>query len=121
MDTCVLIVEDNDLAREEVAMLLNRAGYRTAEAADGLEALSYLHSHDTSPHLILLDLSMPVMDGWDFLRQRRKDTELAKVPVVLFTATGGIDAIAAWALGAADTIRKPAEPDDLLAVVGRYC
>jgi CheY-like chemotaxis protein len=121
MSSRVLIVEDNEPAREILALILQRAGYATAEAADGREALDYLHSHSPPPNLIFLDLMMPRMDGWQFLRERRKEAPLSKVPVVLFTAADGIDHPTAWALGADDVIRKPAQPDDLLAAAGRYC
>jgi CheY-like chemotaxis protein len=120
MSIRVLIVEDNEATRESLALLLQAGGYTTAEAANGREALAYLQSHEP-PRLVLLDLMMPVMDGWEFLRQRRKDPALASVPVVLFTAAGGLDAPAVWALGANDVIHKPADPDDLLATAGRYC
>jgi CheY-like chemotaxis protein len=121
MSRRVLIVEDNEATRESLAFLLQSAGYATAEAADGREALDLLHTQEPPPRLILLDLMMPHMDGWQFLRERRKEPPLAEVPVVLFTAAGGIDAPAAWALGADDVLHKPADPDDLLAAVGRYC
>ena len=141
MSTRVLIVEDNYATREALALLLQTGGYTTAEAANGREALAlllqaagyttaeaedgrsaltYLHSHP-APRLILLDLMMPVMNGWEFLRERRNDPLMAEVPVVLFTAAGGLDAPAVWALGANDVIHKPASPDDLLATAGRYC
>ena len=120
MSTRVLIVEDNDATREALALLLQTGGYTTAEAANGREALAYLRAHEP-PRLVLLDLMMPVMNGWEFLRERRKDPEMAEVPVVLFTAAGGLDAPAVWALGANDVLHKPANPDDLLAAAGRYC
>ncbi len=116
----VLVVEDNEGTREALALLLRAAGYEAAEAEDGRSALAYLHSHPL-PHLILLDLMMPGMDGWEFLRERRKEPALTRIPVVLFTAAGGLDASAVWALGANDVIHKPASPDDLLATAGRYC
>jgi CheY-like chemotaxis protein len=120
MPVRVLIVEDNEATREALALLLQIGGYTTAEAADGREALAYLRSHEP-PRLVLLDLMMPVMDGWEFLRERRKDPALAAIPVVLFTAAGGLEAPAVWALGANDVLHKPANPDDLLATAGRYC
>jgi two-component system chemotaxis response regulator CheY len=116
----VLIVEDNEGTREALALLLQAAGYTTAEAANGRTALTFLHTHP-APRLILLDLMMPVMDGWEFLRERRKDPELARIPVVLFTAAGGLEPSSVWALGANDVLHKPANPDDLLAAAGRYC
>jgi CheY-like chemotaxis protein len=116
----VLIVEDNDATREALALLLQMGGYTTAEAGDGRAALAYLRTHPP-PRLILLDLMMPGMDGWEFLRERRKDPELTRLPVVLFTAADGLDASSVWALGANDVLHKPANPDDLLAAAGRYC
>jgi CheY-like chemotaxis protein len=121
MPDSILLVDDNDLTRETLAEVLHTAGYTTAEAANGREALDYLHRHGDQPRVILLDMMMPVMDGWEFLRQRRKEPELAKVPVVLFTAAGGLDPSAVWALGANDVLHKPTDPDDLLATAGRYC
>jgi CheY-like chemotaxis protein len=116
----VLIVEDNEATREALALLLQSAGYTTAEADNGKSALAFLHTHPP-PRLILLDMAMPVMDGWEFLRERRKEPDLARVPVVLFTATAGLESSAAWALGANDVLHKPANADDLLATAERYC
>jgi CheY-like chemotaxis protein len=120
MSNSVLIVEDNGGTREALALLLQAAGYTTGEAEDGRSALTYLRCHPP-PRLILLDLMMPGMDGWEFLRERRKVSDLARIPVVLFTAEGGLDASSVWALGANDVLHKPADPDDLLATAGRYC
>jgi CheY-like chemotaxis protein len=121
MSSRVLIVEDNEGTREAMALLLQAAGYTTAEAGDGRSALNVLRQKGPLPRLIFLDLMMPGMNGWEFLRERRNEPELASVPVVLFTAAGGLDPSAAWALGANDVLHKPANPDDLLAAAGRYC
>ncbi len=121
MSSRVLIVEDNEGTREAMAFLLQSAGYTTSEASDGREALATLRQQKPLPRLILLDLMMPVMDGWEFLREKNKDAQLAQVPVVLFTAAGGLDPSAVWALGANDVLHKPASADDLLAAAGRYC
>jgi CheY-like chemotaxis protein len=91
----------------------------TAEAADGRAALAYLRCHP-APRLILLDLMMPVMDGWQFLAERHRDPGLAAVPVVVCTASSGIDAPGVWAMGAEDVLHKPADPDDVLDAVRRY-
>ena len=121
MSTSVLIVDDNDLNRELLSDALRLAGYATAEAGDGREALDYLHSHADRPGAILLDLLMPVMDGWEFLRRRRRDPQLAEVPVLVFTAADGFNADTMQALGATDVLRKPAQPRDVVAAVQRYC
>src|SRR5687767_11112411 len=79
-----LIVEDDDAIREVLETVAHRAGFETATARDGLEALKYLHTVDTLPSLVLLDLMMPVMDGFQFLD--RLDGAMRSVPVVVLTA-----------------------------------
>jgi CheY-like chemotaxis protein len=120
MPVSVLIVEDDAATRAALALIFQAAGYTTASAADGRRALAYLRANP-APRVVLLDLMMPVMDGWQFLAERHEDAELAAVPVVLFTAAEGLDAGALRALGANDVFRKPADPEQLLAIVGRYC
>jgi CheY-like chemotaxis protein len=120
MSTCALIVEDNAATREALALLLEAAGHAVATATDGRQALDYLRAHQP-PCLVLLDLMMPVMDGWQFLEERRRDPALAVIPVVLFTAADSVGPAYARRLGAEAVIHKPAEPDALLDVVGRYC
>jgi CheY-like chemotaxis protein len=119
MPTRVLIVEDDFASREALALLLRTEGYHTDVATDGRAALAYLRGQPT-PALILLDLMMPVMDGWQFLAERRRDPLLAAVPVVVFTAASGIDARAVRVMGAEDVVHKPADPDDVLAAVRRH-
>ena len=121
MSASVLIVDDNDLNRELLAEVLRAGGYATAEAADGQKALDYLHGRAARPSLILLDLMMPVMDGWEFLRRRRKEAPLAAIPVVVFTASDGINTRTMQSLGAADVLQKPTPPREVLASVGRFC
>jgi CheY-like chemotaxis protein len=120
MPPSVLIVEDDNATRAALVLLLETEGYAAAAVADGRAALGYLRDRPP-PRLVLLDLMMPVMDGWQFLSERHKEPALAAVPVVAFTAASGIDAPALRALGAEDILRKPADPAELLAVVRRYC
>src|SRR6266545_4852685 len=68
----LLVVEDNEVAREGLAAILRRAGYEVALATNGQEALNYLDGHPP-PALILLDMLMPVLDGWHFLEQLQGD------------------------------------------------
>jgi CheY-like chemotaxis protein len=114
-DGVVLIVDDDDAIRETFALALQLHSYATATAANGKEALAWLNQA-RAPRLILLDLMMPVMDGWQLLTQLRKDERLARIPVVVITAFG-------QDLKVADgfpVITKPVELKNLLALVGRY-
>src|SRR6185436_7220878 len=85
-DHCpVLIVEDDDDLRDMMAQMLTIEGFDTSVAANGREALEYLQ-RETRPHVILLDLMMPVMDGWEFRRRQKADPELAPLPVIVLSA-----------------------------------
>jgi len=80
-----LIVEDDDDIRDVLELVAQRAGFETATARHGLEALRYLREHPAEPpRVILLDLMMPVMDGSSFLE--RRDAAAQKIPVVVLTA-----------------------------------
>jgi CheY-like chemotaxis protein len=81
----VLVVEDDGQVRETLASVLADEGYRPVEAANGAEALELLERGER-PCLILLDLTMPVMDGWTFREKQSNTPELAALPVVLVSA-----------------------------------
>ena len=115
----ILIVEDDEPVREALVALLEGAGYRVVEAADGAEALQRLRGTDPVG-LILLDLMMPVMNGWEFRDHQRRDPALAAIPVVIVTADHAAAAKAA-AVGAAGCLLKPFEVPELLGLVERYC
>ena len=87
----VLIVEDHQDVRTTLAWLLRVEGFRVATAADGREALDVLREGPL-PDLIVLDLRMPVMDGWEFLACKRRDARLTRIPVVVCSGKGeGLD------------------------------
>jgi DNA-binding response OmpR family regulator len=113
----VLIVEDDEDLREMMAQLLTLEGYDAATVANGREALDYLH-RATTPHVILLDLMMPIMDGWEFRRQLEADPTLAPVPVIVLSA---LDQVRASSIHAAAYLKKPLDFDRLLALVRTYC
>lgn len=81
----VLIIEDERDARDLLKEAIESEGYTVDVAENGRVALDHLHV-SPPPQVILLDLSLPVMDGWDFLEERRKYGSLLKVPVVVITA-----------------------------------
>jgi len=112
----VLLVEDDVDVREAVTDTLEDAGYRVIAARHGQEALELLRNGGPRPCLILLDLMMPVMDGWQFRDLQSKDPALADIPVVALSAHGGLHA-----LGAADHLRKPVQLRALMDVVERFC
>jgi CheY-like chemotaxis protein len=119
MSNAILIVEDDDAIREALVAVLESAGHPVLAARDGEEALAEL-SGAVSVSLILLDLWMPVMDGWEFRARQRRDPAVAGVPVIVVTAD--LDAErSSTDFGAVDWIAKPFEMDHLLAVVQRHC
>jgi CheY-like chemotaxis protein len=82
----VLVVDDDDAIREAMRDLLDDAGFDTLGARHGLEALRVLAALATAPAFILLDLMMPVMDGWAFCDTRRKSRTFNEVPVIALSA-----------------------------------
>jgi len=112
----VLVVEDDDDLREVVMQTLARSGFRALGACDGQEALDVL-TREPEPCLVLLDLMMPRMSGWEFRRRQLADPHLAQLPVVVMTATQTLDEAA---IHADDILRKPLSLATLLAAVERY-
>jgi CheY-like chemotaxis protein len=115
----VLIVEDDYDIREVLTEVLLVQGYRAVGAAHGREALDLLRER-CRPRLVLLDLMMPVMSGWQFADEKRADPSLASIPVVVVSADGDLKN-KAESIGADGWLRKPVEIDALLEVLRRYC
>ena|SRR5437868_10885800 len=113
----VLIVEDDADLRDMMAQLLMLEGFNAATVANGREALEYLHNGDR-PEVILLDLMMPVMDGWEFRRRQQADPSVAGVPVIVLSA---LDQTRAADVSADAFLKKPLDFDRLLALVRGYC
>jgi CheY-like chemotaxis protein len=82
----VLVVDDDDAIREALCDVLDDAGFATVGARHGLEALKVLAASNVTPSFILLDLMMPVMDGWTFCDSRRKNGALRDIPVIAISA-----------------------------------
>jgi len=115
----VLIVEDHPELRRSLTDLLQEAGYAVTSAADGQEALAALRTAPP-PDLILLDLMMPVMDGWEFRRRQRQDSALAAIPVVVISGGETLPHSPSF-VDAASYLLKPIDFDVLLATVARHC
>jgi CheY-like chemotaxis protein len=115
----ILVVEDNPDQRETLTLLLQYEDYRVSVAANGQEALDLLHEGPL-PDVILLDLMLPVMSGWEFRERQRSDLMLASIPTVALTGCihRGEDAAVAGFVG---YVLKPADIGELLAIIARYC
>ena len=111
----ILVVDDDPGVREGVRALLESEGYAVATASDGAEAIQKLREGDVS--LVLLDLAMPGVDGWQFLARRESEAGFPRAPVVLLSGLPFIRD----APGVADFIRKPIDSDRLLDCVRRLC
>jgi len=110
-------VEDDADLRDMMAQFLVLEGFNPKTVSNGREALDYLHE-GPRPAVILLDLMMPVMDGWEFRRQQQRDPKAAKVPVIVLSA---LDRTRAGDLGEVAFMKKPLDFDRLLELVRRYC
>jgi len=113
----VAIIEDDKEFRDMLRELLEEEQYRVVALSNGAEALEALRG-DTLPNVILLDVSMPVMDGFDFLRFRNDDPKLAAIPVVLVTNAKPHERPT---IGVNDVVRKPIDIDEILFAIKRYC
>jgi CheY-like chemotaxis protein len=113
----VLVVDDDEDLREVLTEILGARGYFVETACDGAEALARLRA-GPSPSIILLDLRMPGMSGWEFCREQRRDPALAEIPVLVLS--GGSSRHVAASLGAIDVLPKPIDLDELTAKLSRH-
>lgn len=112
----VLIVDDSRAIRQILGRTLVAAGYRVLQAGNGREGVDLARGE--LPDLILLDIDMPVLDGLGAMREIKADPALGTIPVLFLTArTSGSDVAEGLGLGAQDYLRKPCEPEELLARV----
>jgi two-component system, chemotaxis family, chemotaxis protein CheY len=116
----VLLIDDDPDVRLVLTRLLECQGYSVATAANGWQALEYLR-HSGPSRLVLLDLMMPEMDGWEFLHERRHSRDLWEVPVVVFSAETDFKGPDPRGLGAAAVLHKPFQLSEVLDAARRYC
>lgn len=111
----VLVVEDDNDVRDTLGEFLADEGYQVETATNGQEALEHLKQH--KPGLVLLDLMMPIMNGWEFLEKRNSDKELSRVPVLVLSAVPGKP----YVPGALACLKKPIDLHRLMDFVELYC
>jgi CheY-like chemotaxis protein len=111
----ILIVEDDDGFRETMAELLREEGYVVQDVSDGLEALEIMQ-RKPAPKLILLDLMLTGVDGFEFRTRQLANPEIAKIPVLVLSGASDLAAISA-ALRVTGHIRKPFDAQTLLSAV----
>lgn len=116
----ILIVEDETPIRSVLTEILEDEGYAVTCVSNGLEALTYLQQQADRTDLILLDLGMPVMNGWEFRERQQRDPALEKIPVIVMSALPNLEQKAA-SLKVTDCLGKPIDFNRLLGVVARYC
>ena len=112
----IMVVEDDADISDAIAAALEDHGYTVTVAVNGQDALDKLRATTRLPRLILLDLMMPVMDGWQFRAAQKVEPQLAGVPIVLLSAHVGVKS-AAEQLGASAWLKKPLDLQALLEVV----
>ena len=115
----VLLVEDSHEANAALELFLRVQGFDVAVAFDGQQALDHLRA-GSRPHVILLDVMMPVKDGRTFRAEQRADPMFASIPVIVFSGAYDVGAIAEQ-LGVRDYLTKPLDVQRLLDTVRRYC
>ncbi|MEF8879475.1 MAG: response regulator [Candidatus Thermoplasmatota archaeon] len=112
MNKKIMVVDDEEDVLFTVGNMLEMEGYEVMKAADGEQALDMLENKDT-PDLILLDIMMPGMDGWDVCAKIRENSDLSGIPIIFLTAKGDTMSVGMGGLGAEDYIVKPFNVKDL--------
>jgi CheY-like chemotaxis protein len=111
----VLVVEDHEFAREAVAALLSSMGYDVVEAENGRDALAAM-AKGPLPDVILLDLMMPIMDGWEFMKRQRRDWRLCTIPTIVVTGVASHDP-RCLEMPVVRFLRKPYTAEQLIAAI----
>jgi CheY-like chemotaxis protein len=107
----VLVVDDDRDMRDTIAAVLESEGYDVRCAENGAQALAAMHG--PKPAAVVLDLSMPVMSGWELLEAVRAEDELSSIPVVVFSAMRAPEGV--------PHLNKPVSPDELVTTLDRVC
>jgi DNA-binding response OmpR family regulator len=116
MSAPILLVEDDEALRQQLRELLETEGYNVVDVGDGRSALSYLRSPDGGEcSLVVLDISLPIMNGWELLSKMRGEDDLRETPVIILSARPVAEVV-----GSPPVFRKPLEPGPFLQAVRRH-
>lgn len=118
-DKTVLVVEDSATTRKVITVILRHEGFDVIEAKDGIEAMARFN--ETTPDLVLLDIVMPGMDGYQVLSTMKHNSNFRKIPVIMLTARDGmIDKVKGRMSGCSEYLTKPFTPEELTARIRKY-
>jgi two-component system chemotaxis response regulator CheY len=120
-DNLIMVVDDSPTVVKFVSFTLRSAGYKVLAACDGMDALEKLSSSERDVDLIITDLNMPNVDGYEFIKTVRENQRYKNVPIVILSSEGEEqDKRLGEDVGASSYLVKPFKPDILLAEVSRY-
>ena len=113
-NSAVLLVEDNDINRDMLTRRLTRAGLTVITAADGISALEMMREHQ--PGVVLMDMTLPILDGWEATQQAKEDPAITEIPIIALTAHAmAADKERAMSAGCSEYETKPIDFPALLA------
>jgi DNA-binding response OmpR family regulator len=113
------IVEDDEDIREALKMLFEMEGYHTVTASNGMEALKILERLEPLPAVLVVDLMMPVMDGWELIKVTRKKYSSAELPIIVMSAIA--DRFDGNSSGVCAVLKKPVNIEKILTLVAKQC
>jgi len=115
----ILVIEDSQTSRKVISMVLSRAGFQILEASTGLEGIKL--GGECTPSLVLLDVMLPDMNGYEILPQLKAMSHLMDVPVIMLTGrTGSTDRVMGMRAGASEYLTKPFNPQKLVEILNKY-
>ena len=118
---CILIIDDSPTIRKLLALTVERRGFQARVAADAYEAIDLLRDQGV-PDLILLDITMPGMDGYQLCKLLRQNDETAALPIIMLTGKDGFfSKVRGRMCGSTEYLTKPFDPEGLLRIVEKYC
>ena len=115
----ILIIEDNKSIRDTLVLALEFDNYQVQTASNGSEALTLLENSTELPHIIILDMQMPVMNGYEFRKEQMKRSKISQIPVIILTANNNLQDLKKE-LQAYEFLNKPVEVQDLYFILETF-